>query len=258
MADRIDSIHQADVNINQQVEDVCHLVQDLMVSDEVSKSPPIPVRNPARSPTIRSASFAGLDARPAPPPIGSPSSIMKIQPNTTKRPKTPDLFTSSSSDDMQGQSSPSETMTSSRATSPTRKRVSEFSFGGSSLRYSSSSYASSTASSGGWSQPGTPRDSFVGRHSTTSTKMTSPLPRTPEVREPDDQSSDAHLPLLPPPAMGYSAPYEVDKHGARSMLSPYPTTQPEITKLHRSSTTSSQKAAFEKEAFRNGAILCDV
>ncbi|KAB2100159.1 hypothetical protein AG0111_0g11600 [Alternaria gaisen] len=29
-------------------------------------------------------------------------------------------------------------------------------------------------------------------------------------------------------------------------------------KLHRSSTTASQKAAFEKEAFRNSAILCDV
>ncbi|KAI4945703.1 hypothetical protein J4E91_007614 [Alternaria rosae] len=45
---------------------------------------------------------------------------------------------------------------------------------------------------------------------------------------------------------------------SHAKLSPYPSSQPEIMKLHRSSTTTSQKAAFEKEAFRNSAILCDV
>jgi hypothetical protein len=32
----------------------------------------------------------------------------------------------------------------------------------------------------------------------------------------------------------------------------------DIKSLHRSSTTISQKDLFEKQAFRNSAILCDV
>ncbi|KAF2715340.1 hypothetical protein K504DRAFT_457515 [Pleomassaria siparia CBS 279.74] len=41
-------------------------------------------------------------------------------------------------------------------------------------------------------------------------------------------------------------------------LSLNPPTQPEFDKLHRSSTTMTQKEFFEKQAFRNSAILCDV
>jgi hypothetical protein len=151
-------------------------------------------------------------------------------------------------------SSPTEQASTSRASSPTQKRVSEFSFGGASLRYSSSSYASSMASSGGWSSPGTP---LISHQSLATNKRSSPLPRTLEVREPGEHSDTGNLSLLPPPALKYTVHSELERHTPKSTLSPFPS-QPDLVKLHRSSTTSSQKAAFEKEAFRNSAVLCDV
>lgn len=61
--------------------------------------------------------------------------------------------------------------------------------------------------------------------------------------------------------MGLPTPDEFERvtpQSSHTRLSPYPSTQPEIVKLHRSSTTASQKAVFEKEAFRNSAVLCDM
>ncbi|KAF1933604.1 uncharacterized protein M421DRAFT_88780 [Didymella exigua CBS 183.55] len=53
-------------------------------------------------------------------------------------------------------------------------------------------------------------------------------------------------------------PSETSRVRSTSRLSPFPARQRSITKLHRSGTTASQEAAFEKDAFRNAAVLCDV
>jgi hypothetical protein len=61
--------------------------------------------------------------------------------------------------------------------------------------------------------------------------------------------------MLPPSSR---SEMESNRGKPKSTLSPFPTRQDSITKLHRSSTTASQKSAFEKDAFRNSAVLCDV
>jgi hypothetical protein len=255
LADRIDRVYLTNGDLDQQIEEVHRIVQDMTVSIPTTNTPPpaIPARNPARPPSGEvlnpTNSFLVSSSPPSSPPRRQ--NTVTPLPRTSRPPRSPDQPTSPSpSISIRAPFSPTETTSTSRTSSPTQKRVSEFSFSASSLRYSSSSYASSTASSGGWSEPHVSRS--------TSTKKSTPLPRTPEVREPGDRSSDVTLALLPPPAMGLAAPYEVDRMTPRSNLSPYPSSPPELTKLHRSSTTSSQKANFEKEAFRNSAVLCDV
>jgi hypothetical protein len=261
MAGRINGVDQTPSNLDQQLEEVHRMVDSLLITSSTPQSPPIPARNPARSPTMEASNLSNSRTRSISPSATSPQRTHKrtAQPTSPRHFKAPDQPTSPRPTIfIRAPSSPTETLVTSRASSPTQKRVSEFSFGGSSLRYSSSSYASSTASSGGWSNPGTPRDSFISRQPSTSTKKTSSLPRTPEVREPAEHIGEDVLPLLPPPAIGYSTHSELERMTSRSTLGLYPTTQPDIVKLHRSSTTASQKALFEKEAFRNSAILCDV
>jgi hypothetical protein len=253
MADRIDGIHQNHGTFDGQLEEVHDMLQSLMMA--IPQSPPIPARNPARSPIVEASNPLGTSLRSTSSPPRR-SNIKVSLPTSPQHPKSPDRPTSPQATiTIRDPSSPTETMSTSRASSPTQKRVSEFSFGGSSLRYSSSSYASSTASSGGWSSPGTP---LINQQSSTTTRRTLHLPRTPEVEEPGQRVHEGALSLLPPPALGYAAHPDVERPVSRSTLSPYPATQPDILKLHRSSTTSSQKAAFEKEAFRNSAVLCDV
>jgi hypothetical protein len=244
------------------MDEVHCLVQDLVVTTQV---PPVPVRNPARSPTVE----APNPLRPQLSPSSPPSSPIRRRNSRVSLPQAPVCSRTPEHPPSSGPcisiaapSSPTETMSTSRASSPTQKRVSEFSFGGNSLRYSSSSYASSSdagTSSTGWPNPRPAKDSFVGRN--TSTMKTFPLPRTPELREPSHRADGRHLSLLPPPALGLATPLELERlslHSSHTKLNPRPSSRSEITKLHRSSTTASQKAAFEKEAFRNGAILCDV
>ncbi|KAF1851082.1 uncharacterized protein K460DRAFT_302847 [Cucurbitaria berberidis CBS 394.84] len=266
MAERVDSMYHTSKNLDQQLDEVHRIVQDLTITSPDTQVPPVPVQNPARSPTAEEPNPWSPTLAPRSPP-GSPlrrQTTTISLPRAPRRPKSPQQPSSPGpSSSITTPSSPTETVVSSRGTSPTLKNISEFSLGGSSLRYSSSSYASSDTgtNSAGWPSPGPLRDSFVSRHPSTSTKKTSSLPRTPEVYEPGDKVDDGQLSLLPPPAMGLSTPYELESAALRSShtkLSPYPFTKPEIMKLHRSSTTASQKAAFEKEAFRNSAILCDI
>lgn len=261
MANRIESIYHTDLNLDEQLEEVHRMIDQLSVADVQTRSPPIPARNPARSPIIE-----------APNPLGTTPDDWPLPPNSLRQQnpaislsEIPQSSTSPEPSSPIGHNfyghnpaSPTRSRQVCQSISPKQKRVSEHSFNGASLRYSSSSYASSTTSSGGWSDNGTLRDSLISRQTSPSTKKTSPLPYTPELREPGDRRSDATLSLLPPPALGLSAPYELERPTSRSTLSPYPQVHSEITKLHRSSTTTSQKAAFEKEAFRNSAILCDV
>jgi hypothetical protein len=236
------------------------MVQSLKITDRPARSPPIPARNPARSPAIEATNPLHSNVMPASTLAPSPKSLDRrmSHPKPSKQaisspvPASPPYKTSAM---MQIPSSPTETMSTSRASSPTQTRISDFSIDGSSLRYSGSSYASSTASSGGWSSPGTP---LITHQPITASKRNFPLPRTPEVREPDESSKEYKLSLLPPPALEYAAYSRRERPTSSSTLSQYPAAQPDIVKLHRSSTTSSQRAAFEKEAFRNSAVLCDV
>ncbi|KAH8733186.1 hypothetical protein GQ44DRAFT_721396 [Phaeosphaeriaceae sp. PMI808] len=261
MADRIDNLYHSHGSLDQQLEEVHRMVQNLMITVPPIQTPPIPARGPTRSPTIEASTPMGSSPRSMSPVATPPRQRQaKISlPNPPRRSRSPDQLTSTGPTvNIRHPSSPKDTVNTSKPSSPPQKRISEFSYGGSSARYSSSSYASSIASSTGWSSPGTPRDSFISRQHSTSTKKTSPLPRTPEVQEPGERANVDMLSLLPPPALGYSAPYELERTASRTTLTPFPAKQPDIVKLHRSSTTASQKAEFEKVAFRNSAILCDV
>jgi len=238
-----------------------------MIAPHTSHVPPVQAKNPARSPTTENAdplsqTYQALSSPESPPR----SQNIKISlPRIPQRPKSHEQSSIVRfNDDAPIPTSPADIVSTSRTSSPAQKRVSEFSFGGSSLRYSSSSYASSDAgtSSVGWQSPSSLLpDSHLSRQYSTSTKNISPLPRTLEVGEPGRNADNRHHTLLPPPAMKLSSLHELERtptQTSHAMLSPYPSSQPAIMKLHRSSTTTSQKAAFEKEAFRNSAILCDV
>ncbi|KAH7386857.1 hypothetical protein DE146DRAFT_184695 [Phaeosphaeria sp. MPI-PUGE-AT-0046c] len=258
MADRIDTIAHGDGSLDQQMDEVYRMVQDLIIAIPTEPSPPIPVKSLARSPQIEKTDPMAPMMKPESSLATSPRRVhTRVSlPQSPQRPKSPEEPTSPKrSSSVRTPVSPTETTSTFRATSPTQKRISEFSFGGSSLRYSSSSYASSTASSGAWSSPATPLISY---QSTTTSMKQSQLPGTPEVWEPIERGGDEALSLLPPPALGHMSQYEHERPTSRSTLSPFPPAQSDLVKLHRSSTTSSQKAAFEKEAFRNSAVLCDV
>jgi hypothetical protein len=257
---------------DKQLDEVHRIVQSLTITPPGTQAPPVPARNPARTPTAEMPNPLSSKLPQSSPPNSSPRhpNTKFHLPRAPMRPKSPEPSPSAgfSASSPPPSSSPIETMSTSRASSPTQKRVSEFSFGGSSFRCSSSSYASSDAgtSSAGWQSPSPLlNDTSLRRQQSTSTKKTTPLPGTPEVREPGERADNRNLSLLPPPAMGTTGTYELERtmshstsHTSQNKLGPYPTVQPEIMKLHRSSTTASQKVAFEKEAFRNSAILCDV
>jgi hypothetical protein len=266
MAERIDHMYHSIRSLDEQLDEVHRMVENLSVAPQDSHVPPVPARNPARSPTTEVANPLSRTLHASSPPNSprkDPNTRVSI-PRIPQHPRSPKQSLLVKSDDEDPvPTSPTETMSTSRASSLTQKRISEFSFSGSSLRYSSSSYASSDAgtSSAGWQSPSLLlHESHLSRQQSTSTKKSSPLPWTPEVLEPGQKTDNRHLTLLPPPAMRIGPPYELERTSTQTSqikFSPFPSS-PEITKLHRSSTTASQKAAFEKEAFRNSAILCDV
>jgi hypothetical protein len=250
LAERFDSMYALPGTLDDQLEEVSRFVQELAINNPVMQAPPVPRRNPARSPTSETPDPLDTIAAPLSPPALSPrrtyTSTTTRQRATSAEPLTSRPATVDSS--------PTWTVqTSAEPPTPPRKRVSEFSFGGSSVRNSASSYASSNSS-----VPS--RDSMNGRNARISVAKSLPLPRTPELHEPT-QPKGGSLPLLPPPAIRPSSNYSADtieRVRSSSTLSPFPARQDSITKLHRSSTTTSQKATFEKEAFRNSAVLCDV
>ncbi|KAF1837830.1 hypothetical protein BDW02DRAFT_636866 [Decorospora gaudefroyi] len=264
MAERIDSMYHLVGSMDEQLDEVHRMVQNLAITLPNTQAPPIPTRNPTRSPTAEISNLSSPKLASSSPPT-SPPRRATTKFSLPRAPQRPSSTEQSSSVNMAAPSSHTETMSTSRASSPTMKRVPEFSLGGSSLRYSSSSYASSdtgTSSAGRQSPSASLNDLYSGRNLSTSTTMTSPPFRIPQVLEHEQQANKRHLSMLPPPPpMGLATPYVLEpstSHTSPAKLSPYPSPQPGLTKLHRSSTTASQRAAFEKEAFRNSAILCDV
>lgn len=253
MAERFDSMYSLPGTLEEQLDEVSRFVQELTIANLSTQAPPIPQRNPARSPTAEVPDPLSMTSPPLSSSAPSPRRMSSRVVSTPHRQRS--VSTDSSTSILAStHASPvlsGETVTASVTSS--RKRVSEFSFGGSSVRDSTSSYASSASS-----VPS--RDSLNSRHTLYSISKSPPLPRTPELSEPK-QPQPGPLSLLPPPAVrpsSFHSTQTVDRVRSQSTLSPFPAPQDSITKLHRSSTTSSQKATFEKEAFRNSAVLCDV
>jgi hypothetical protein len=250
MAERFDSMYDLPGSLEDQLEEVSRFVQELALVNPTTQAPPIPQRNPARSPIAELPDPLNAASLLLPPPALSHrrAGQQMTSPNSQQlpAPAVPSSPTFTVADTSPVLACPSPP-------TPPRKRVSEFSFGGSSVRDSTSSYASSTSSAPS-------RGSLSNRHTLVPVGESLPLPRTPELSE-TMQSNTSSSTLLPPPAKRPSSAQstpDISRVRSASTLSPFPARQDSITKLHRSSTTASQKAAFEKDAFRNSAVLCDV
>ncbi|RMZ73182.1 hypothetical protein GMOD_00008988 [Pyrenophora seminiperda CCB06] len=266
MVERIDGMHHASGTLDREMDEVLRMAQDLTVTPQDPQTPPVPARNPARSPTTEVPN--PLSARILPSSPSLPPNTRVSLPRFPQPPITPEEPTSADLDaDSPPEPSPTETISISRMSDPAQRRISrisDFSFGTSSIRYSSSSYASSEAgaSSAGWqSVPQFSNDYFHNRNRSTSTTKTTPLPRSLKERESGIFADNQYSTLHPLPATSLAPSYELQRSStntSQAKLSPFPSPQPEVMKLHRSATTTSQKAAFEKDAFRNSAVLCDV
>jgi len=240
--------------------------------DPAAQAPPIPQRNPARSPVSEQTNLprsysspsrasgrplrrnhSGDSVPQSPQRSQSPGSPVT---QALRAPRTAPVSPS-------GAISPSGAMSPSRASTHARNRISEISSGASPLRYSSSSYATSDAgtSFAGWPSPGSTQERTHKPLEAISSKKAAPFPQTPQATELSPRAESKPLPLLPAPDLTRSMPYESDantKRNSRSNVGLRSASQPTITRLHPSSSIANQNADFEKEAFRNSAILCDV
>ena len=243
MAERFDSMYDLPGSLEDQLEQVSRFVQELALANSPTQAPPIPQRNPARSPRAELPDPLSAAPLSLPPPALSPRRTSQTTLPSSKR-RSAAAVTSPSIPAIMD--TPPVLALPSPPTPP-RKRVSEFSFGGSSVRDSTSSYASSISSAPSRTSPNT-------RHTLISVGESVPLPRTPQLSETvrPNTSSSTLLPSAAQPAP------DLGRVRSASTLSPFPARRDSISKLHRSSTTASQKAAFEKDAFRNSAVLCDV
>ncbi|KAJ6281942.1 hypothetical protein J3E71DRAFT_381382 [Bipolaris maydis] len=237
MAERIDSIYTSSSSLDQQLDEVHRMVQDLNLMSRDSAAPPVPPKHPTRTPSTEEGSHQSLmldrsDASRSPPRNYN----LKISlPSIPHNPRLSQYSTASFTN------SPPTPL-------PTKESVSETSLMSSSLRHSSSSYASSEAgqSSTGWQSPQPAAKQLrLSRQQSISTRNG---PASPEIRDQTQRPNNRYSTLHSSPILGPEFSHELGR-----TLS-----QAEIEKLHRSATTASQRNAFEKEAFRNSAILCDV
>jgi hypothetical protein len=250
MAAPMEHVHDKSGRLSQQIEDIHRIIIDI-----AGHTPPPPQLSSSQSMDSRPPSSLYLDLTRKMSPKPESYSVQQYFPprqssNTYQPPMSSPTLTAVSS-------SPTETATiTSVASSPTiapRKRISEFSYGGTTNRYSSSYASSDAGTSNGWPSPNPNRTSHLSR---SSSKRESHTPRSPGY-QPDARPESTVLPGLPPPAIEDDED-RIDRIAPIARLSLNPPTQPEYVKLHRSATTSSQEKMFEKEAFRNAAILCDV
>lgn len=250
MAERFDSMYDLPGSLEDQLEEVSRFVQELALVNPLAQAPPIPRRNPARSPTAEILDPLNTTSVPLSPPALSPrrANLTAALPQAKQRSASAASLKSAPTSNGH-----SATLAGPSPPTPPRKRMSELSFGGSSACDSTSSYASSTLSIAS-------RRSLNTRNTLIPVTESMPLPRTPELSK-GMQPNTSSVTLLPPPVMRPSSAQstpDISRVKSNSALSPFPARQDSISELHRSSTTASQKAAFEKDAFRNSAVLCDV
>lgn len=237
MAERIDSMYTSSSSLDQQLDEVHRMVQDLDIMSRDSATPPVPPKHPARTPSTGDASYQS--------PTLDHSDLSRSPP------RNPNLKISLPSipyNQRLSQYSTASLTNGPPTPLPTRESISEASIMDSSLRYSSSSYASSEAgqSSTGWQSPQPAAKQLrLSRQQSISTRNG---PASPEIREQTQRLKNRYSTLHSSPILGPEVPRELGR-----TLS-----QAEIEQLHRSATTASQRNAFEKEALRNSAILCDV
>jgi hypothetical protein len=141
------------------------------------------------------------------------------------------------------------------------KRISGFSFGGAQSQYASSYAGSDAGSSNGYTSPKGSRSPMADRRP--SKRGEPSLMRTPEMPEmsehPDIYNSKRwSLEKLPQPAMDIPTDPVSEPASQLQKLSITPLVPSNPVMLHRSATSSSQRNDFEKAAFKNSAILCDV
>ncbi|EMD67649.1 hypothetical protein COCSADRAFT_197410 [Bipolaris sorokiniana ND90Pr] len=237
MAERIDSMYTSNSSLDQQLDEVHRVVQDLNIMSRDSAAPPVPPKHPARTPSTGDGSYQSpmLDHSDL---SRSPPRNHNLKISLPSIPYNPRLSQYSTGSLTNGPPTPL----------PIRESVSEASLMDSSLRHSSSSYASSEAgqSSTGWQSPQPAAKQLrLSRQQSISTRNG---PASPEIRDQTQRPNNRYSTLHSSPILGPESPHE----RGRTL------SQAEIEKLHRSATTASQRNAFEKEAFRNSAILCDV
>jgi hypothetical protein len=250
IAEQVDSIQNRTRTLSQQLDEANRIVKDIASR---SHFPPTP-NTTASSP----------DAFPLQPSHSSPDRYSETDfffaprqtSNTDRHQSPPPSF--DSPEIVAPSSRPRSTLPSPEIT---RKRISEFSFGGPGSRHSGSVASSEGDSSHDSKSP--LRYAYLSRQP--STKGPS-LAKSVRDREAGDRPDSGVLStMLPPPAMTLPPLPDTDA-GAEtasfmsglSLGQQSQSARSEIKKLHRSSMTLVQKELFEKVAFRNAAILCDV
>ena len=232
MAEHFESMYDLPGSLEDQLDEVSRFVRELTLARPM-QAPPIPQRNSARPPTAEMPDLLSATSIPLFPLPLSPLRPSANVSTYLSRQRTVSA-TSATSD-----SNVSPVLTGDADCS--------------SVRDSSSSSTSSTSS-----VPS--RASLTIPRVLTSATESFGLSFTPELRE-IAPSGASYMTLLPPSAIrppSSRSEMGLNRGSSKSALSPFPARQDSITMLHRSSTTASQKARFEKDAFRNSAVLCDV
>lgn len=256
MAEKIDDIRDTSGDLNGKLEEVHRVV--VGINGETPRIPPV------RDGDSRPSSSLHLDTRQQnnrSPESFKPREVFQQRQNSRSPESFPprDVFPQRQSSRANPPLTPEIAASGPSSATSSIHRISGFSFGGS-QGYHSGSYAGSEAgSSNGYTSPIGGRSPMADRwHS----KREPTLVKTPELEEPRESQTTIRLPPnmppLPPPAMDIQPDPGIRPVMPLQNLRLVPPSAPEVVMLHRSSTTASQQEAFERGAFRNSAILCDL
>jgi len=250
VAEQVDSIQHRTRTLSQQLNEANRVVKD--IASKTAQFPPTPnTMGGSPSPLIQSP----LHQIPTGQEYYSTKDLQRAGSLST-RPQTPPHSHTSPEWKNLSPSSPLKSTVPSPV-SNTRKRISDLSIGDPASRASVGNVSSDGESSHD-SRPSL-RHAYLSRQPSNGA---SSLARSVAEREARSWPDSGVLsPMLPPPALTLPPLPDTDADAASLMsglsLTNQPA-QPEIKQMHRSSMTLVQKELFEKVAFRNSAILCDV
>lgn len=256
MAEKIDDIRDTSGNLNDKLEEVHRVVVGIN-----GETPRIP---PGRDDDSRPPSSLRLDTRQQnnrSPESFKPQEVFQQRQNNRSPESFPprDVFPQRQSSRANPPVTPEIAASEPSSATSSIHRTSGFSFGGSQGYYSGSYAGSEAGSSNGYTSPTGGRSPIADRQYS---KRKAILVQTPELEEPRESQTTIRLPPslppLPPPAMDIQPDPGIRTVMPLQNLRLIPPSTPEVVMLHRSSTTASQQEAFERGAFRNSAILCDL
>ncbi|KAJ4302745.1 hypothetical protein N0V90_001635 [Kalmusia sp. IMI 367209] len=252
IAEQVDSIQHRTRTLSQQLDEANRIVKDIASRSHLPPTPNTMASSP--DPTL---SYSPQQLQTSPDRYSGADFLPPRQESIASRPQSPPP--SHTSPELRSASSPPRSTMPSPTT--TRKRISEFSVGGPGSRYSGSMASSDGESSHDSKSP--LRYAYLSRQPSTKASSLAKSVAQREARSRPD--SGVLSPMLPPPAMSLPPLPDADVTDTASLMSGLslnhaarPETRSEIKQLHRSSVTLVQKEQFEKVAFRNAAILCDV